>query len=58
MERDIDIPLAKSLLERWMARFPQASMAWNDRALFRSLNMAIEFQKPQRLLEAALLTAI
>ena len=42
MERDIDIPLAKALLERWVARFPQASMAWSDRALFRSLNMANE----------------
>jgi hypothetical protein len=42
MERDIDRPLAKALLERWVARFPQASMAWSDRALFRSLNMANE----------------
>jgi hypothetical protein len=42
MEGDIDIPLAKALLERWVTRFPQASTAWSDRALFRSLNMANE----------------
>jgi hypothetical protein len=42
MERDIDIPLFKALLERWVARFPQGSRAWRDRALFRSLNMANE----------------
>lgn len=40
MERDIDIPLANALLERWVARFPKASTVWSDRALFRSLNMA------------------
>jgi hypothetical protein len=42
MERDIDIPLAKALLERWVTRFPRASTAWGDRALFRSLNVANE----------------
>jgi hypothetical protein len=42
MERDIDIPLVKALLERWVTRFPQASTAWRDRALFRSLSMANE----------------
>jgi hypothetical protein len=41
-ERDIDHPLVKALLARWVALFPQASMAWRDRALFRSLNMANE----------------
>jgi hypothetical protein len=41
-DRDIDMPLAKALLERWVTRFPQASTAWNDRVLFRSLNMANE----------------
>jgi hypothetical protein len=42
MEGDTDIPLAKAFLERWVTRFPQASTAWSDRALFRSLNMANE----------------
>jgi hypothetical protein len=42
MERDIDIPLAEALLERWVTRFPQASTKWSDRALFRSLNTANE----------------
>ena len=42
MESDIDIPLTKVLLERWVVRFAQASPAWSDRALFRSLNMANE----------------
>jgi hypothetical protein len=41
-ERDIDTPLARALLERWVTRFPHASTAWNDRVLFRSLNMANE----------------
>lgn len=41
-ELDIDIPLAKALLKRWVTRFPQASTSWSDRALFRSLNMANE----------------
>jgi hypothetical protein len=42
MERDIDLPFAEALLERWVTRFPRASTAWSDRALFRSLNMANE----------------
>jgi hypothetical protein len=42
MENDIDIPLAKALLEKWVIRFARASTAWSDRALFRSLNMANE----------------
>jgi hypothetical protein len=41
-ERNIDMPLAKALLEKWVTRFPQASTAWSDRVLFRSLNMANE----------------
>jgi len=42
MERDIDFPLAKRLLDRWGVRFSQERAEWKDRALFRSLNMANE----------------
>jgi len=42
MERDIDLPLAKSLLGRWMSRFAAQDVSWIDKALFRSLNMATE----------------
>lgn len=40
MERDIDLPLAKGLLNRWLARFSESAVEWKDKALFRSLNMA------------------
>lgn len=42
MARDIDMPLAKVLLDRWVTRFAQASQEWSNRALFRSLSMANE----------------
>lgn len=42
MEGDIDLPLAKELLNRWMVRFTAATVEWRDKALFRSLNMANE----------------
>lgn len=42
MERDIDLPLAKELLNRWVVRFTAATVEWKDKALFRSLNMANE----------------
>lgn len=44
-ERDIDTPLAKCLLERWVERFVNGSAEWSDRALFRSLSMANEAAK-------------
>lgn len=42
MERDIDLPLAKELLNRWIVRFSTNTVDWKDKALFRSLNMANE----------------
>lgn len=42
MERDVDLPLAKELLNRWVVRFSDNSIEWKDKALFRSLNMANE----------------
>jgi hypothetical protein len=41
MERDIDMPLATELLNRWIVRFSE-NAEWKDKALFRSLNMANE----------------
>jgi hypothetical protein len=41
-ERDIDLPLARELLNRWVIRFSEEKPAWKDKALFRSLNMANE----------------
>jgi hypothetical protein len=41
-ERDIDLPLAKELLSRWVIRFSDSAAEWKDKALFRSLNMANE----------------
>jgi hypothetical protein len=38
-DRDLDMPLLKALLAKWVIRFPLASSAWSDRVLFRSLNM-------------------
>jgi hypothetical protein len=42
MERDVDIPLARELLNRWIVRFSEDAVEWKDKALFRSLNMANE----------------
>ena len=42
MADDIDIPLAKELMNRWIARFSEGHVEWKDKALFRSLNMANE----------------
>jgi len=42
MEADIDFPLARELLNRWVVRFSESPVAWKDKALFRSLNMANE----------------
>jgi hypothetical protein len=42
MWNDIDVPLARELLNRWSARFSGNSVTWKDKALFRSLNMANE----------------
>jgi hypothetical protein len=42
MEHDIDFPLAKELLNRWVVRFSEGAVEWKDKALFRSLNMANE----------------
>jgi hypothetical protein len=42
MESDIDVPLAKELLNRWIVRFSGNVVEWKDKALFRSLNMANE----------------
>lgn len=42
MANDIDMPLARALLDRWVTRFALASPDWSHRALFRSLNMANE----------------
>lgn len=37
---DLDEPLLKTLIERWAVRFGTNNPSWEDRALFRSLNMA------------------
>jgi hypothetical protein len=42
MEGDIDFPLAEELLNRWIIRFSESEVEWEDKALFRSLNMANE----------------
>jgi hypothetical protein len=42
MEQDVDMPLANLLLHHWASRFTAAQVAWADKALFRSLNMANE----------------
>jgi hypothetical protein len=42
MWNDIDVPLARELLNRWIVRFSGNPVARNDKALFRSLNMANE----------------
>jgi hypothetical protein len=40
MEYEIDAPLAKCLLDRWVIRFAGEEVSQADKALFRSLNMA------------------
>jgi hypothetical protein len=42
MTNDIDVPLAKELMSRWIVRFSTGTVEWKDKALFRSLNMANE----------------
>ncbi len=42
MWNNIDVPLARKLLNRWIERFSGKPVAWKDKALFRSLNMANE----------------
>jgi hypothetical protein len=42
MWNDIDDPLARELLNRWIERFSGNPVTWKDKALFRSLNMANE----------------
>lgn len=37
---DIDAPLLEALLARWRERYRTSRPSWQDRALFRSLNMA------------------
>jgi hypothetical protein len=37
---DVDEPLLQALLLRWKRHYPGKRQRWNDRALFRSLNMA------------------
>ena len=37
---DLDIPILEALLVRWRIRYGGRRVAWADRALFRSLNMA------------------
>jgi hypothetical protein len=41
----LDAPLLKSLLERWRIRYGTKKPVWADRALFRSLNMAVAASK-------------
>jgi hypothetical protein len=41
----VDAPLLKSLLERWRIRYGTRKPVWADRALFRSLNMAVAASK-------------
>lgn len=40
MRSDFDEPMLQELLQRWMARYNVANPAWENIALFRSLNMA------------------
>jgi len=40
MERSLDMPLLKALLDRWVVCFGGTQTNWKDVALFRSLNMA------------------
>jgi hypothetical protein len=42
---DVDAPLLKSLLGRWRVRYSTTKPEWADRALFRSLNMAMAASK-------------
>jgi hypothetical protein len=40
--RDIDTPLLEALLARWKRHYLGRRRDWKDRALFRSLNMAVQ----------------
>ena len=42
---DVDAPLLKALLARWRVRYATKKPVWADRALFRSLNMAVSASK-------------
>jgi hypothetical protein len=42
---DVDAPLLKALLARWRVRCSTTKPKWADRALFRSLNMAMAASK-------------
>src|SRR6267378_69122 len=42
---DVDAPLLKALLARWHIRYSTKKPEWADRALFRSLNMAMAASK-------------
>jgi hypothetical protein len=42
---DVDAPLLKALLARWCVRYSTRRPEWADRALFRSLNMAMAASK-------------
>ena len=39
-EHEVDVPLLKALTKRWQRRYLAKRPSWQDRALFRSLNMA------------------
>ncbi|MCZ4345496.1 hypothetical protein [Devosia neptuniae] len=39
---DLDAPLFAELSQRWSSRFGGGEVSWDDRALFRSLNMAYQ----------------
>jgi hypothetical protein len=54
MERDIDMPLATELLNRWIVRFSNDAVEWEHKALFRSLNMANEAGRVPALTAATL----
>jgi hypothetical protein len=40
MDQNMDLVLAKAMLDRWLPRFADGEAEWKDKALFRSLNMA------------------
>ncbi|SFP87534.1 hypothetical protein SAMN05216330_111107 [Bradyrhizobium sp. Ghvi] len=42
---DVDAPLLKALMARWCIRYSTLKPEWADRALFRSLNMAMAASK-------------
>jgi hypothetical protein len=44
-QMDLDTPLLDALLQRWRVRYGTRRPQWSDRALFRSLNMAVAASK-------------